>query len=296
MRPAFYEITNHGIRRGAQLVAGAVKVATPFVEQGDVVGDRESAFHVMGNHNGCHSELSLQPADEQINAVGHDGVKSCRGLVVEHAARLTDEGAGQSDPFAHPAAEIDRHLGLLPGEVDHLQGLCNLGGHDRLVRFAALPQGKGHVVGNSQGVKERAILEEHAHRPPDLGQLAFGQAGNDFLADRYGPRDRLHQPDKMTQEDTFAPAASAEENQGFSLVNFETEAAQDFLIAERLDEVIDPDDLAGVGLLGHLPAGKKTLRVMVRKKFTTRMKSEPMTTASVVARPTPTAPSRALSP
>jgi hypothetical protein len=110
------------------------------------------------------------------------------------------------------------------------------------------------------------------------------------------PETGCNKPDEVTQEHALAPAAAPEEDQRFSLVNIETEAAEDFLAAERLDEVLHLDHYLRKWVLAHLPAGKNMLRVMVRKKFTTKMKSDPMTTASVVARPTPTAPSRALSP
>ena len=100
----------------------------------------------------------------------------------------------------------------------------------------------------------------------------------------------------MAQENAFAPAAPTEEHERFAPVNLKAETAENFLSAQGLDKVFDRDGLGTLRFPGHLPAGKKMFNVMVRKKLMIRMKSEPMTTASVVARPTPTAPSRALSP
>jgi len=93
---------------------------------------------------------------------------------------------------------------------------------------------------------------------------------------------RFHQADQMTQEDTL-PAAALAHSTSVSPLITGWKIPEDFL---RADRSRDPERRSISRSSVH-SRGKKMLRSLVRKKFAISTESEPITTASVVARPTP---------
>jgi hypothetical protein len=80
--PAKQKILNEWITRLLKLTRGSVKIDAPFVQVRDPIGDVESAFHIVGNHDASHSETLLQPPDQSIDAICNNRVKPRRRLVV----------------------------------------------------------------------------------------------------------------------------------------------------------------------------------------------------------------------
>ena len=129
---------------------------------------------------------------------------------------------------------------------------------------------------------------------------------------RISPGVRVQQADDVLEQHAFSTAAAPDDDHRLPGGDIQADPTEHVLVPKRFvtprisrkgDRLRCPvcpsvsARLSGCFAVGHqLPTGKIMFSSSVRKKFDTRMANELMTTASVVARPTPTAPSRAPSP
>src|SRR5881394_2277230 len=90
----------------------------------------------------------------------------------------------------------------------------------------------------------------------------------------------------MLEQDALAAAAAPDDDDGFALADAEVHTVQHMLRAEALLQVAGFDHVAG----------RTRFRNRVRKKLLISTVMDEYTTASVVARPTPTAPSPQVMP
>src|SRR5271166_6625097 len=263
-----------------------------------MIADVEGALHIMGDDDGGDAEPLLEPADEAIDGIGDNGIEAGGRLVVKDALRFRHDCAGKADALAHSAAEALRHFFLLAGEVDHRKGAGHFLGDRSLVLHAVLAQREGDVFLDGHGIEQRGALEEDSDFHPDPAKLAFGEGDDALAVDDDIALIRFHEADDVLEQDALATAAAADDDQSLAGGDVEIEALEHLLIAKLLPEVADGDERrarlgggrfpGGAGGACHTPAGKIALRIMERKKLITRMEREPMTTASVGARPTPT--------
>ncbi len=86
----------------------------------------------------------------------------------------------------------------------------------------------------------------------------------------------------MLEEDALPRAGGAEERDGLAVGHHEVHAVEHHLAAEPLADVPELDHVGS--------------RILARTKSSTRRKTHETTTAVVVARPTPSAPSLAVYP
>ena len=100
------------------------------------------------------------------------------------------------------------------------------------------------------------------------------------------PASGLQQADQVLEQHAFAAAAAADDDDRLALLNPKAHAVQDGMGAEALLQIADFDH----------SVSKIWPRISVRKKLEIRMVIEEYTTASVVARPTPSAPSPQVRP
>ena len=63
--------------------------------------DTSRTPHVVRDNNRRHFQSLGDAHDELINAVGNDGIKPRRRLVVKHNARLINDGARESNALPH---------------------------------------------------------------------------------------------------------------------------------------------------------------------------------------------------
>ena len=89
----------------------------------------------------------------------------------------------------------------------------------------------------------------------------------------------------MFEQDALPATAATNNHNCFTVVNFEINAAQHLHAIEGFAEILD---------LNH--TGRILLKITAMKKLAMSTVNEDTTTASVVARPTPSAPSSALNP
>ena len=103
-RTTVHKIPNDRILAVAQIVGRPIEMAAAFIEQCDAISDSITTDHVVSHDDGRHRELLLQPQNKAIDTIGHDGVKTRGGLIVENHLERGNNRAGQGDPFAHASA------------------------------------------------------------------------------------------------------------------------------------------------------------------------------------------------
>src|SRR5229473_2915439 len=92
---------------------------------------------------------------------------------------------------------------------------------------------------------------------------------------------RLQQPDEMLQQNTFASATAPDDHHRLAFFNAKANPIENLMRAEALVQIAH---------LNHT-VWKIAPSESVRKKLVIKMVMDEYTTASVVARPTPSAPS-----
>src|SRR5437016_3446889 len=281
------ELVQEGVARGACLVGRADEPDAALVQEGDPVGDQESAAEVVGHHHRAHPEAALQVADQVIDLGGDHRVETGGRLVVEERARLEHERARQGGPLAHPTRELGRHEPFAAGQVDHFKSLAHAAGEGVRRQQAMLAQGVGDVLAHGERVEEGALLEEHGHVAPHRHERILVEplehhAVHLDLAG-VGHEQGVH----VLQEHALPRAAPAQHDERLAPEHVEREPAQHGLGAEGLLEAAAAD----VG-----PSAHERRKGWVKKKSEMRTVIEAATTVRVVARPTPSAPPVTWSP
>ncbi len=67
------------------------------IKHHQAVGDFAGAGEVVGDDDAADAEFVAKLEDEFVDAVGSDGIESGGGLIVEHQAWFSDNGAGETD-------------------------------------------------------------------------------------------------------------------------------------------------------------------------------------------------------
>ena len=107
-------------------------------------------------------------------------------------------------------------------------------------------------IGHLEAIEQCAALEHHADFFADGAQLAFVEAGDFGVVDVDGAAGGAEQAGEELEEDGFACAGAAEEDEGFATMDVEIEAAEDVVPIEALMEVADADEGLWHGLGGKM--------------------------------------------
>ena len=94
-------------------------------------------------------------------------VEVAGGLVGQEDLRVVDDGPGDGHPLLFAVGQPRREVPHLGVEVDQAERVEDPP-PDLLARLAQDLQGQGHVVENGPVEEEAEILEDDAHRPPEL--------------------------------------------------------------------------------------------------------------------------------
>ena len=78
-----------------------------------------------------------------------------------------DDRARETDALFHTAAQVHRHLFLLPFELDNFEHFRNLLFDHPLIALARFAEREGDVFLHRHGVEESAALKENAHLAPN---------------------------------------------------------------------------------------------------------------------------------
>ena len=194
------------------LIGRAVGVDFAVVQQHHAVADAAHAARVVRDDDRCAFQLVAHLDDELIDTVGDDRVQSGGWLVVKDDLRLVNNGPGQPDALFHAAGQLGRFLTLRAAEIHQLEGVGDgfpdcLRGHCLL----AVEQ-EADVLLDGQRVEQCRALEEHSELAAHLDELAFGKVGDALAVDFHVALVRLHQPDDVPEQDAFATAAAADDD------------------------------------------------------------------------------------
>lgn len=186
-------------------------------EQKNPISDLVGALHVVRHGDESAAGLFPQLANQIRDRTRSDGIEARRRFVVEDHFGLDDERARDSEALLHPARDFVGVEILVSRKTD---------GAEKFIRpFAslladdpfALFQRKEEVFLDGERVKERVFLKEHA----DV--LASNMDFSDALGD---------QACDDLEEHALAATRRADDDDGFSQINIETDVAEDPSAAE----------------------------------------------------------------
>ena len=175
----------------------------------------------MRHHHAGELELLFQAQHEVAQVVAHDGVHHGGGFVVEDALGLRGQGAGDGHGAFVPGGEVGRVGVGGVGDVYHLKQAVD---HVFLVLkivILAEFQGEKHVLGDGEGIEQRAGLEDHGDFVADAAPLGFGKIGDVLVGHDDAPAIRLEESHDVTQGDALAHAAAPDDGYGLPGVHGE---------------------------------------------------------------------------
>jgi hypothetical protein len=103
------------------------------------------------------------------------------------------------------------------------------------------PQGKRNVFRDGQGIVERRVLEQEAHRLSDFVQGLDIRAGEFLTVDANRSGVRLLQSDDQLQQYALAGATAAQHRQGLAAADGQINPVQDMLGAEGFVQAAEDD-------------------------------------------------------
>src|SRR6266699_5507733 len=151
---------------------------------------------------------------------------------------------------------------------------------------AVTPEGERYILGYSHRVKQRCALKQHAELATHAQQRPFIHRHDVFAGDQHPAPVRLQQANQMLEHNAFASATAPNNYHRLPFINAKADPVQDSVRAEALGQIAHFDHR----VWNTAPSERD------RKKLELRIVMDEYTTASVVARPTPSAPSPQLIP
>src|SRR5690348_8545246 len=268
------------VLRSHDLLRGPHRPNLRLPEQRDLVGHPEGPADVVGHHYACDAELFLQALDEPVDDVRIHGVEPRGRLIVQEILGFSGDGPGDPHPLPHPARqlgrELRRHVGLEVHQAEALldPGLAVAGIRIELFVRDAEPDVLLHV----HRVEERAVLKDVPDAGAEMGQVLPLERRDVQPIDGHEPRVGDDESDDVLQENALAHTRGPQQRDGLAVGHVEVDVVEHHVIDETLGDVLQVDHWVPVK------------RICVRTTSSKRMAIDADTTASVVARPTPSAP------
>jgi len=244
------------IGRGQEGGQRPKKTGPALIEEQHLIGEALGKAHVVGNHDAGESKLALEPLDQVAQAAGNDGIDHGGGLVVEHDFGLGSQGASHGhSPFA-PCGKagwksvdyiFSAHQADEP--VDQLLDLI-------FCQSAALAEREGDVLAHTQGIKKRAILEDHGNPAANELHAVFFETGDLLSLDADRARIGLEKAHEHAQSHGFAYTAAAQDAEGLAALDGEADVFQNRSAIERDAHMTEDNDRLGQfqgGWLGRFP-------------------------------------------
>src|SRR5664280_307567 len=252
-------------------------------EQSHAVRDSEDDLEVVGDRDRRRLEPGAHFLDHLHDDVRRDRVEARRGFVEEENLGLQRDRPRKAHPPPHPSRELGRALFLDAGQAHELEALRHAIG-DLLLRLLRVArERKGDVLAHAHRVEERAFLERHSELPPKAVAVLGRHLPQIFPVDLDGTRIGFQEPDDVFQEDALPDPRLPDEDERLAPRDGQVEPGEHGFRPEALR------DLRELHGRRRVPGGAQN-STFVRKKSAMRMEREPMTTAFVVERPTPSAP------
>src|SRR5262249_34685528 len=193
-------------------------------------------------------------------------------------------------------------------QVHETEDLSDAARDALLVERRVLAERERDVLEDAHRVEEGPALEQHAHLAADGTELLLVEI-RDVRAVHEDPAGiGVVEAVQLTQGNGLSGARASEDDEHLATLHREVHVVEHDLAAEFLRHAAELDDRglgpgleardAHDGALGQaqlIPIGR-VRKIFVRKKSVMSTVIEEMTTATVVARPTPSAPPEAFSP
>ena len=125
---------------------GADLLNFPFVHDGDLIGEGEGFFLIVGDEKERDAETFLELFELDADAFAEGGVEGGEGFVEEEEFGFDDEGAGEGGALFFTAGEISGEAVAFFLEADEIEHFFHFGGDGAFV-FAAALESEGDVLG-----------------------------------------------------------------------------------------------------------------------------------------------------
>src|ERR1017187_7625136 len=279
---AGHECRDTLVLRLLELLRGHVDVDLASREKPHTVRYRERDLEIVRDRDRRRFEPRPHLLDDLHDDVRRDRVEAGRGFVEKEDFGLQRDRAREAYAAPHPSRKLGRALVLDAGQAHELKALSHPIG-DLLFRLLRVPrEGKRDVLAHAHRVEERAFLKRHAELASQDVALARRHRPEVLAVDLDRARIGLQEANDVLQENALADPRLSDEGERLAFLDLEIQTYEDLLFAEALRHALEPDR-GGRG-------GGAQNSTFVRKKSAMRIVSEPMTTAVVVDRPTPSAP------
>ena len=143
-----------------------------------------------------------------------------------------------------------------------------------------LDQGRGHILQNRQRREQRALLEQHAGAPLDIGHIRLGRSGHVMAQQMDAAAIGLLQADDGVQQNRLAGSGSADHAQNLSPHDVQLQILVDHSLAKLAKQAPHLDDR--LRLPGHMFSSRKIRANTASRKMMAKMAC---TTAAVTRRP-----------
>jgi hypothetical protein len=123
-------------------------MAPPFIQQSHSIGHSIATSQIVRHDDGSDGELRLQSSNKAIDTIGYDGIEACGWFIVEDYLWRGNDGASQGDALSHAAAQVHRHLLLMPTHIHKRERFFDSLTNGLLAFFSMLPQWEGDIIVN----------------------------------------------------------------------------------------------------------------------------------------------------
>ena len=216
---------------------GADLLDAALVEDDHGVGEGEGLLLVVGDVDEGDAELLVHLLELDLHVLAHLEVQGGEGLVEEEHLGLVHDGAGDGDALLLAAGEGFHVAVLVVGHGHELEDLADALLDLVLGHFLEL-EAEGDVVVDVQVREQGVALENGVQRAlvrRDAGELLAVQEDGTFV--------RLEEARDHPQEGGLAAAGGTEEGEEFAAADVQVDVLEDLLVAERLGQALDVDDL-----------------------------------------------------
>jgi hypothetical protein len=133
-------------------------------------------------------------------------------------------------------------------EFDDFEGFLDAAFDFGGVFDAGFDEGEGDVLGDGEAIEEGGVLEEVADAAAEGGELAFGESAEGGAVELDGAGVGMEETDDVFEQDAFAFAGGADEDEGFAPADIEVDTLEDFLGIEAFVEAADLNERGRSGL------------------------------------------------
>src|SRR5713101_484180 len=293
------ELPDSGLGTGAHLFGRAERHDVAFVDQKHAVGDQERARQLVRNHNDGHVERALQFQNQFVDTCCDDGIQSIRGLVEKQDLRVHRQRAGHGSAFLHATTKLRRRVILESFEADLLQFEPKDDFNRGIFEPCVFSKGQSHVFAHGHRAEQGTALEGHADLRANLVHFFRGGFREIPAFDPYLTRAGFFETYERAKKRAFPRPRTAKDHQRFAAYDVEVDAMQNLSLSVTDAQVAQRNHGFSMGSRKYLfyrhqlPAKKNNA---VKSKSTTTIRKMDLTTASVVDRPTCSAPAPVDSP